>query len=106
MLSARACGTTQDSREMAREAKRSLLMFISREENRGDFRGRSTMGNRHWTKLASGRTNGRCSLTNGSALDARGLRQQAASVHEDFGLSLIHISEPTRLLSISYAVFC
>ncbi len=22
------------------------------------------------------------------------------------GLSLIHISEPTRLLSISYAVFC
>ena len=23
-----------------------------------------------------------------------------------FGLSLIHISEPTRLLSISYAVFC
>src|SRR5674536_311095 len=29
-------------------------------------------------------------------------RMQAASV----GLSLIHISEPTRLLSISYAVFC
>ena len=26
-----------------------------------------------------------------------------AAVHE---LSLIHISEPTRLLSISYAVFC
>src|SRR5678816_4679543 len=24
----------------------------------------------------------------------------------DLGLSLIHISEPTRLLSISYAVFC
>src|SRR5678816_4735175 len=23
-----------------------------------------------------------------------------------YGLSLIHISEPTRLLSISYAVFC
>src|SRR5678816_4805543 len=25
---------------------------------------------------------------------------------DDIGLSLIHISEPTRLLSISYAVFC
>eukprot|EP00658_Telonema_sp_P-2_P037178 TRINITY_DN26764_c0_g1_i2.p1 TRINITY_DN26764_c0_g1~~TRINITY_DN26764_c0_g1_i2.p1 ORF type:complete len:104 (+),score=33.38 TRINITY_DN26764_c0_g1_i2:198-509(+) len=27
-------------------------------------------------------------------------------VTSSFGLSLIHISEPTRLLSISYAVFC
>src|SRR5678815_3592119 len=27
-------------------------------------------------------------------------------VHADVILSLIHISEPTRLLSISYAVFC
>src|SRR5678815_1164736 len=27
-------------------------------------------------------------------------------VHIDLELSLIHISEPTRLLSISYAVFC
>src|SRR5678815_2615949 len=26
--------------------------------------------------------------------------------HSIHGLSLIHISEPTRLLSISYAVFC
>src|SRR5678816_2836404 len=26
--------------------------------------------------------------------------------HMGIGLSLIHISEPTRLLSISYAVFC
>ena len=25
---------------------------------------------------------------------------------EEMSLSLIHISEPTRLLSISYAVFC
>eukprot|EP00658_Telonema_sp_P-2_P061707 TRINITY_DN50385_c0_g1_i1.p1 TRINITY_DN50385_c0_g1~~TRINITY_DN50385_c0_g1_i1.p1 ORF type:complete len:102 (+),score=11.11 TRINITY_DN50385_c0_g1_i1:295-600(+) len=25
---------------------------------------------------------------------------------QEYGLSLIHISEPTRLLSISYAVFC
>ena len=32
-------------------------------------------------------------------LDCRAIRQQ-------YGLSLIHISEPTRLLSISYAVFC
>eukprot|EP00658_Telonema_sp_P-2_P052563 TRINITY_DN40790_c0_g1_i1.p1 TRINITY_DN40790_c0_g1~~TRINITY_DN40790_c0_g1_i1.p1 ORF type:complete len:123 (+),score=32.71 TRINITY_DN40790_c0_g1_i1:143-511(+) len=28
------------------------------------------------------------------------------SEHGRYGLSLIHISEPTRLLSISYAVFC
>eukprot|EP00658_Telonema_sp_P-2_P023229 TRINITY_DN1929_c0_g2_i1.p1 TRINITY_DN1929_c0_g2~~TRINITY_DN1929_c0_g2_i1.p1 ORF type:complete len:102 (+),score=20.44 TRINITY_DN1929_c0_g2_i1:221-526(+) len=27
-------------------------------------------------------------------------------VHQEHDLSLIHISEPTRLLSISYAVFC
>ena len=27
-------------------------------------------------------------------------------IGEDYDLSLIHISEPTRLLSISYAVFC
>src|SRR5678816_4875099 len=26
--------------------------------------------------------------------------------HSKYALSLIHISEPTRLLSISYAVFC
>src|SRR5678815_966727 len=26
--------------------------------------------------------------------------------HANYDLSLIHISEPTRLLSISYAVFC
>src|SRR5678815_2679151 len=37
----------------------------------------------------------------------RGLaRYIAADVVQGFGLSLIHISEPTRLLSISYAVFC
>src|SRR5678815_3395861 len=32
--------------------------------------------------------------------------QQEAYPELDFYLSLIHISEPTRLLSISYAVFC
>src|SRR5678815_4505818 len=38
---------------------------------------------------------------------ARGrFRFQHISTDEVFGLSLIHISEPTRLLSISYAVFC
>ena len=30
----------------------------------------------------------------------------AGQISGYFGLSLIHISEPTRLLSISYAVFC
>ena len=33
-----------------------------------------------------------------------GIIHLAAESHVD--LSLIHISEPTRLLSISYAVFC
>src|SRR5678815_3960047 len=33
------------------------------------------------------------------------LQGHSFSGHQ-FGLSLIHISEPTRLLSISYAVFC
>src|SRR5678816_2060583 len=31
---------------------------------------------------------------------------EAPLLHVDLKLSLIHISEPTRLLSISYAVFC
>src|SRR5678816_238885 len=30
----------------------------------------------------------------------------SGAVYPQQGLSLIHISEPTRLLSISYAVFC
>ena len=34
------------------------------------------------------------------------LNAQAAEVDSLQELSLIHISEPTRLLSISYAVFC
>src|SRR5678816_4638522 len=33
-------------------------------------------------------------------------RDRAAHLERDMDLSLIHISEPTRLLSISYAVFC
>ena len=38
-------------------------------------------------------------------LDVKGFRK--GKVPADFiSLSLIHISEPTRLLSISYAVFC
>ena len=32
--------------------------------------------------------------------------QQRFGVYTTLDLSLIHISEPTRLLSISYAVFC
>ena len=35
------------------------------------------------------------------------VRKMKTNFHdEDVSLSLIHISEPTRLLSISYAVFC
>eukprot|EP00658_Telonema_sp_P-2_P055869 TRINITY_DN443_c0_g1_i19.p2 TRINITY_DN443_c0_g1~~TRINITY_DN443_c0_g1_i19.p2 ORF type:complete len:100 (-),score=26.87 TRINITY_DN443_c0_g1_i19:11-310(-) len=37
---------------------------------------------------------------------ARGRERVFREVRVDQGLSLIHISEPTRLLSISYAVFC
>src|SRR5678816_3561698 len=33
-------------------------------------------------------------------------RSRPAFAHGEHVLSLIHISEPTRLLSISYAVFC
>ena len=32
--------------------------------------------------------------------------EQLHQKHEEMGLSLIHISEPTRHLRISYAVFC
>src|SRR5674536_309622 len=37
---------------------------------------------------------------------ARGARRRLAGRRRARALSLIHISEPTRLLSISYAVFC
>src|SRR5678815_3623415 len=35
-----------------------------------------------------------------------GINQAGFVIHSAVHLSLIHISEPTRLLSISYAVFC
>src|SRR5665254_29522 len=38
--------------------------------------------------------------------DVGAARQRRAARQEVHELSLIHISEPTRLLSISYAVFC
>ena len=38
--------------------------------------------------------------------DLRTLDGEVVSRSASVGLSLIHISEPTRLLSISYAVFC
>src|SRR5674536_384770 len=45
-----------------------------------------------------------------SFVDSRGLAQREVVplgvVSVELILSLIHISEPTRLLSISYAVFC
>ena len=34
------------------------------------------------------------------------LDEQLSVIRREYALSLIHISEPTRLLSISYAVFC
>eukprot|EP00658_Telonema_sp_P-2_P081168 TRINITY_DN8250_c0_g1_i1.p2 TRINITY_DN8250_c0_g1~~TRINITY_DN8250_c0_g1_i1.p2 ORF type:complete len:121 (-),score=30.47 TRINITY_DN8250_c0_g1_i1:71-433(-) len=37
---------------------------------------------------------------------SEGPNQMSAVTCDDRHLSLIHISEPTRLLSISYAVFC
>src|SRR5678815_3339492 len=39
------------------------------------------------------------------AIPALGCNPSAADISAALGLSLIHISEPTRLLSISYAVF-
>ena len=39
-------------------------------------------------------------------LDDDGEMQTDSWVDDEYYLSLIHISEPTRLLSISYAVFC
>ena len=37
---------------------------------------------------------------------AGGVGREALKIDQTLSLSLIHISEPTRLLSISYAVFC
>src|SRR5678816_701965 len=41
-----------------------------------------------------------------SLLGQGGMGQVHLALDTRLGLSLIHISEPTRLLSISYAVFC
>ncbi len=38
--------------------------------------------------------------------DAAGAVARSVVDHDDLDLSLIHISEPTRLALISYAVFC
>eukprot|EP00658_Telonema_sp_P-2_P059771 TRINITY_DN48899_c0_g1_i1.p3 TRINITY_DN48899_c0_g1~~TRINITY_DN48899_c0_g1_i1.p3 ORF type:complete len:134 (+),score=41.04 TRINITY_DN48899_c0_g1_i1:142-543(+) len=43
---------------------------------------------------------------NGYAVAYRHFRRDHQDPHNLLYLSLIHISEPTRLLSISYAVFC
>ena len=47
-------------------------------------------------------------MSDGDDLDLASLPDDelVTQMHEDLYLSLIHISEPTRLLSISYAVFC
>ena len=42
----------------------------------------------------------------GACLDTGHALRSGEMPHEVIELSLIHISEPTRLLSISYAVFC
>src|SRR5678815_1423359 len=62
---------------------------------------------------ASGRRARHVALGARSAIDAAWRRRAALDVAQLSGgaaditrLSLIHISEPTRLLSISYAVFC
>src|SRR5678815_5951196 len=65
-------------------------------------------------KMGSGNSS-TLGLVNGKKIDyisfetklkARDDQQQAALQQQQQELSLIHISEPTRLLSISYAVFC
>src|SRR5678815_1393486 len=57
----------------------------------------------------------RSTLDRSSAASDVYKRQPLCSIHQscnsyvyyrEYDLSLIHISEPTRLLSISYAVFC
>eukprot|EP00658_Telonema_sp_P-2_P084787 TRINITY_DN9509_c0_g2_i4.p1 TRINITY_DN9509_c0_g2~~TRINITY_DN9509_c0_g2_i4.p1 ORF type:complete len:167 (+),score=33.71 TRINITY_DN9509_c0_g2_i4:155-655(+) len=53
---------------------------------------------RSWLQLISTDPNGE--------IDVYDLAQILASFEGPKDLSLIHISEPTRLLSISYAVFC
>src|SRR5678816_4007163 len=45
-------------------------------------------------------------LTTGGSGTSLGCNPSAGDINNALGLSLIHISEPTRLLSISYAVFC
>eukprot|EP00658_Telonema_sp_P-2_P027813 TRINITY_DN2141_c0_g1_i21.p2 TRINITY_DN2141_c0_g1~~TRINITY_DN2141_c0_g1_i21.p2 ORF type:complete len:138 (+),score=25.56 TRINITY_DN2141_c0_g1_i21:991-1404(+) len=85
----------------ARVAVRStsnIVSFISRRSNQSGHTPPSTLGSSTPLPIAS--TSFGDTFTN-AVQDAVSF---ATSV--DHGLSLIHISEPTRLLSISYAVFC
>src|SRR5678815_2560040 len=45
-------------------------------------------------------------IVHGDILDAAAVERAVDGCGRVYHLSLIHISEPTRLLSISYAVFC
>src|SRR5678815_5910739 len=71
----------------------------SHDEHRRRARGPLHPGSIHWSDVSAPR-----------AATGRGrwTREPAHGVAGAAGLilSLIHISEPTRLLSISYAVFC
>ena len=55
-------------------------------------------------------SNSKVAFINGQFQEAFTLAKEAIKLDENcadaYQLSLIHISEPTRLLSISYAVFC
>src|SRR5678816_4190308 len=84
-------------REMHEEMEAHLAQAADRFMARG-------MSKRD-AQLAARREFGHVSALQEHARDARG-GQWVENLARDLKLSLIHISEPTRLLSISYAVFC
>src|SRR5678815_2470506 len=63
-------------------------------------------GSEFLESLAAGATPPHCLLLDAHMPHMSGLEVQRHVVDAGLKLSLIHISEPTRLLSISYAVFC
>src|SRR5674536_302333 len=61
---------------------------------------------RYCSTTTRGRRAACASAASRSVVTTTPLPAASPSSFTTYGLSLIHISEPTRLLSISYAVFC
>ena len=107
---ATASKTSPDQNGEFKESSEMLLNCIikSLSENKAedittiDLRGRTSIGD--YMVVASGRSTRQVSSISQKLVDI--LKTELGRISKVEGLSLIHISEPTRQEAISYAVFC